>query len=444
MSSLLRRRTNGFLLSALGFTLLCGPGVRAQELQSLTLKSAIALSLAHSHAVAMAQAQYTVAKAEIDVNRSPFLPNLFTGSGLAYTYGFPETPGGNPPSIFNMGYTQAIFDPPLKGQLQAARQRAENQRLELEKTRDSVMVAAASDYFELAEVRHSLDLLRTERASQQQILDVTRDRVSSGLELSIESTRMELAQARVEQRIVQLEGRDEALSDELRDLAGIRSGAPIEVSVEDLPSDGELQANADTNAANEVVNQALAFSPDIKEAMNEKVAETEIWKGARGGYWPSVSLVGEYSIFSRINNYDEFYRTFQRNNLNVGIQLTIPIFNARTHAEVALAHSQLTTAEVAESQKRSETALAARQHLRDVREADAARKVARLDLQLSREGFDAVQSRYDQGHATLRDLEQARVDENEKWLTFLEADFARQKAQLALWQSTGELAQHLQ
>jgi outer membrane protein TolC len=232
----------------------------------------------------------------------------------------------------------------------------------------------------------------------------------------------------------------------LRDLVGIHSDVPIEVFAEDLPSQ-DIPAEAESaprNAANDVISQAIAFSPDVKEALNEKTAQTEIWKGARGGYWPTVSLVGEYSILSRINNYDQFYKSFQRNNLNIGIQLTIPIFSARTRAEVELAHSQVATAELTESQARRDAGTAAKQRLRDLREADAARKVARLDLQLSREGLDAAQTRYDQGHATLRDLEQARVDENEKWLAFLEADFTRQKAQLALWQTTGELAQHLQ
>jgi outer membrane protein TolC len=439
-------RTGRVVSAAIALALLSAGMICAQESHKLTLKSAVTLALANSHAVAMAQAQYTVAKAEIAVNRSPFLPNLFTGSGLAYTYGFPEALGGNPPSIFNLGYTQDIFNPLLQGQLRAARQRAENQRLELEKTRDAVMVSAASDYLELAEVRHSLELLRTERTSQQSILDVIRDRVSSGVELPIESTRMELALARVEQRIVQLGGRDDALADELRDLVGIHSDVPIEVFAEDLPSQ-DIPAEAESaprNAANDVISQAIAFSPDVKEALNEKTAQTEIWKGARGGYWPTVSLVGEYSILSRINNYDQFYKSFQRNNLNIGIQLTIPIFSARTRAEVELAHSQVATAELTESQARRDAGTAAKQRLRDLREADAARKVARLDLQLSREGLDAAQTRYDQGHATLRDLEQARVDENEKWLAFLEADFTRQKAQLALWQTTGELAQHLQ
>jgi len=41
----------------------------------------------------------------------------------------------------------------------------------------------------------------------------------------------------------------------------------------------------------------------------------------------------------------------------------------------------------------------------------------------------------------LRDLEQARVLENEKWLAFLDANLSREKAQLDLLQTTGQLAQ---
>ena len=43
------------------------------------------------------------------------------------------------------------------------------------------------------------------------------------------------------------------------------------------------------------------------------------------------------------------------------------------------------------------------------------------------------------GHASLRDLEKARLEESDKWRVFLDADFARQKAQLELLRLTGQL-----
>ncbi len=77
-------------------------------------------------------------------------------------------------------------------------------------------------------------------------------------------------------------------------------------------------------------------------------------------------------------------------------------------------------------------------------ELDATREVARLDLKLAQETVELVQARFDQGRATLQEIEQARLDESDKWIAFLDADFAKEQAQLTLLQATGQLAKVLQ
>ena len=84
------------------------------------------------------------------------------------------------------------------------------------------------------------------------------------------------------------------------------------------------------------------------------------------------------------------------------------------------------------------------QKTRNVRELDATREVARLDLKLAQETVELVQARFDQGRATLQEIEQARLDESDKWMAFLDADFAKEQAQLTLLQATGQLAKVLQ
>jgi outer membrane protein TolC len=84
------------------------------------------------------------------------------------------------------------------------------------------------------------------------------------------------------------------------------------------------------------------------------------------------------------------------------------------------------------------------QKARSVRELDASREVARLDLQLAQETLQLEQSKFDQNRITLQEMEQARLDENDKWVAFLDADFARQQAQLTLLQATGQLAKVFQ
>ena len=91
--------------------------------------------------------------------------------------------------------------------------------------------------------------------------------------------------------------------------------------------------------------------------------------------------------------------------------------------------------------KRSEVSLDVRQKTRQRREAEAAREVARLELELAQQNTGIVQAQFNQGRSTLRDLEAAQLEQNDKWLGFLDADFARQQAQLAIMQATGQVAQ---
>jgi outer membrane protein TolC len=81
---------------------------------------------------------------------------------------------------------------------------------------------------------------------------------------------------------------------------------------------------------------------------------------------------------------------------------------------------------------------------RQAREFDAEREVARLELKLAQENVRVLQAQFDEGRANLRDLEKARLEENDKWRAYLDAGFARQLAQLELMRTTGQLAKVFQ
>ena len=409
----------------------------AQETQKLTLREAIALALQNSPDLKLSRVQYNVATAEVRTARASFLPNLYTGSGAAYTYGFPALPGGNAPALLEMDYTQSIFNPWLKGQQHAAEERAKNQKIEMDRTRDDIIFRTATAYLDLAKARHSLDLMRNEQVSGDKILEVTRERVQANQELPIEITRSQLRLARIQERIVTLEDSGETLELQLRSLTGIPENQTIELDTEEPSFATDQQETA-------MESLALQNDTTVIEAENERAAREHILKGARWSYWPTIDAVGEYSVLSKFNNYSEFYRAFQRNNFNVGVQITVPVFAAKTSANVALAKAQLDESQLVVGNKRQEVRADVRQKSQAVRELDASREVARLDLQLAQESLQDVQARFDQGRATLAEMEQARLDESDKWVAFLDADFARERAQLALLQVTGQLAKVLQ
>ena len=421
--------------------LLSGAPASAQDGNPLTLQHAVTLALQNSRDVKLAQVQYNVAMGEVRVDKAAFMPNLYTGSGLAYTHGFPALPGGQPPSIFELDYTETLFNPLLKGQQHAAEDRAKNQKLELDRIRDEVTVRAASTYLELAKVRHSLELLRAEEASGAKILQAIRERVAVNQELPIEITRTQLTLARIAESIVKLEDRDAYLDSQLRDLTGIPDSQSFQVEPADESFTEKL---ATAQSESDIESMAIQNDESLAEAENERQAREQLLKGAKWSYFPTVNFVGEYSILSKFNNYLEFYKQFERNNVNVGIQVQIPIFSAKTSANVALAKNQLTEAEIQLSNKRQQVRFDVQQKARSVRELDASREVARLDLQLAQETLQQEQAKFDQGRITLQDIERARLDENQKWVAFLDADFARQQAQLTLLQATGQLAKVFQ
>jgi outer membrane protein len=162
-------------------------------------------------------------------------------------------------------------------------------------------------------------------------------------------------------------------------------------------------------------------------------------KGEKRGYFPTLELVSVYSVLAKFNNYDKFFRTFQRNNFNAGIQVQVPIFSARTKAAVGLAEVNLAAAKASLSNKKSDVSAEVRQKTRSVREKDAAKEVARLELQLAQQDVAVFQSQYAEGKLNLREVERARLSENERWMAYLDANFQRQRAQLELLRAAGQL-----
>jgi len=402
--------------------------------RTLRLKETVALAVRNSRDMAAARLRVNIADSSTTVSRSFFRPNVYTGSGAAYTSGFPQSPSGAP-TIFNLSYIQTVFNRPLTGALRAAEERGKAQRLEIDRTQDGVMLQAATLYLELATVRHTLKLLRADRLSASKIVDVTKARAGAGLELPVESTRAQLTAARIEVRIVQNESREETLVAQLRDLTGL--GDAFEVSAEEFP-DTVAQSPA------ELVELAVANSLELKAAEHERKAREERLKGEKGGRLPTLDLVGYYGLYSRANNFQDFYQRFERHGVTLGVRAQIPIFSAKTSAQVDLAKSELSAAEMELQGRRAEIELSVRQQSRAGREAEAQREVARLELQLAQENVRVIQAQYEEGRAGLRELERARLEENERWMQYVDAKFQQQKAQLQLLRSTGQIARALQ
>jgi outer membrane protein TolC len=405
----------------------------------LTLRRSIDLALQNSKEIQLAKIHARVVDQSANLTRSEFLPNFYAGSGAGYTYGLPETPGGRPPAIFSLTYTEQVFNGPLRGLAREQAEQAKAQRIVLDETRNLVVQRVATAYLELVKVRHSLQLLRKEKESAEKIVRVTEERQGEGFELATEVTRAQLTKAQVVQRILQLEGRQDELEVYLRNQLGIAAELSLEVTPEDLPGRAE-QAGAN------LVAMASQGSPSLAFAESDVKAKEFRLEGEKKGYWPTLELVSIYDVLAKFNfrNYNQIYNNFTYNNLNAGINVNIPIFSSKTRASVALAQANLDAAKLNLASKKSQVTSDVRQRSRKLQESEASKEVARLELQLAQQNLAVLQSQFGEGKASLRDVERARLEESEKWMAFLDANFQRQQAQLELLRIAGQLEKALE
>jgi outer membrane protein TolC len=128
-----------------------------------------------------------------------------------------------------------------------------------------------------------------------------------------------------------------------------------------------------------------------------------------------------------------------RNNATVGgvIRFNFLNFSQRSRAEAADADAQKAQkqAEAARNQVSEETV----RLQRTLTQLQAARDVAELEYEIALQGVAAVRTRMDAGTATLHDLDDARSQAIERFITLQDVTFELQRSQITLLRSTGDL-----
>jgi len=188
-------------------------------------------------------------------------------------------------------------------------------------------------------------------------------------------------------------------------------------------------------------------SPAVESAYAVAQAKQQIAFGDSRYLWrPQIYFVAQYSLFSKFNNYDEFYRNFQYNNAGIGVDIKFPIFD-----EAQKAKARQSAAEAARARHEADAArdqfLEGRQRVRrTTAELEARAEVANLDQQLARQQLDVmlVQLNTGGGNAsaplmTPKDEQTSRIAEREKFIAYLDAGLQMKQAQINLMRQTGEL-----
>jgi outer membrane protein len=375
--------------------------------RKLTLHEAIDLALRNNRNIQLAQAGVDRAAAEHDEARSAFRPQVFLGSGLAYTAGFPLSIEGSAPSIFQVSSSAALFDQSLRNLERQAGQMQQAAGKSLVDTEDQIATETVLTYLDLDRSRQSLQYVRSETENLQSAQQITSDRVESGLELPLEATRAQLSTARSRSDLVALQNQISLLEFHLRDLTGIPQSESIVTEAAEVPA----LAPEDTLEA--LIARAMDHNPSLRELDDEVRAKEFQVQSEKGSRWPRINLVGQYGLFSKINNYDQYFQKFARNNATLGISIVLPVYQREAYnARLSKAEAELAETRYRREQTRSDVSRQVRELWGTIQQQSAAREVTRLELELARKSLDAVLAQYEEGRVNRLTVEKSRVDEN--------------------------------
>ncbi len=405
----------------------------------MTLRQAVELALRQNPDLALSRLEEDKARQSVRVARDPFFPRVVVGSGLAKSWGFPMSIEGSAPSVMQANVIADVFNRPQNYQIAQAKENVRGASLAAAGKREDVAYRVASLFLDVERAARVGELARKDAESQQKVLDTVRAQVQEGRALPLAEKTAALNVARARQIAEGLDDDRIAAETALAIGVGLTADDRIQAVQEQRPAP-PLPSSADR-----AVETAVESNRDLRRLESQIASKQLEVRGARAARLPRVDLVAQYGMLARFNNYDQFFRAFQRNNGQLGISFQVPLLaGPGVSAQSAMAQADITRLkiELANTRNRLESDL--QQAFRDVRKAESAAEVARLDLDVAREQLSVFLAQMQEGRLGLRQVEEARLTENQKWIAFYDAQFAVEKVRWNVLRLTGKLVPSIQ
>ena len=402
--------------------------------EPLSLERAIRLALAHSTSSAIANADVQKAFASYRELRNNYLPQLFAGSGLGYTYGYPLSIEGSAPALATAVAQGTVFNPAQRQFMNAAKTDWHASEFQDKDQRNAVIQDVAITYAELAKWEARLVRLQQDETQAQQMEQAVAERLQEGVDSAVDLNKAKLTAARVRLHRAEARGSADVLRRHLSTLTGLPVSS-IKIEPETIPALPPVAVEEDLS------EKAVVSSPAIKFAEQHSLAETMRALGEHRAMYPSINFSAQYARFSTFNNYTKYFPagTFQRDNATIGFSFRIPLFNASQRARTEAAEADALKAKKQAEAARNQVAEETLKLQRAAEQLEAAREVAQLEYQLAQSGLEAAQTRIDAKTGTLHELADARAQAAERFLLFQDADFEYQRVRVTLLRATGEL-----
>ena len=319
------------IVSLLGQT-----GAHAQ----VSFYTVVDLALRNSTPVRISAADVQHAEAAVMESVDAYKPSFSVGSSLGYSYGFPV----GQPSIYSVSANSLAFSFSQPDYIRSARAALLAAQLQLKDTRQQVILDTALDYIELVTVNQQMTALDQQTGFVQKLVEIETERVDAGLDSKVELTQARLTGAQVALRRLHLVDQADLVRVGLAHLTGLNPGDIVSEpqtvpKAPDVTDPAGYDDNSGVKAAYASAKSKLytAFGDD------------------RQNNRPTFAFGLEYNRYAKFNNYNEYYLRFQHNNFNVGVQITLPLFDASRKAKAKSSSAEAAQASAQADQLRDQT-----------------------------------------------------------------------------------------
>jgi len=404
------------------------------EIHPMTLREAVGRAVAQNPDITLARLDEENARHGVQVARDPFAPRVSVGSGLAYSNGFPMSIEGSAPSIVQAHASQFLFNRQQSFAVAQAKEQVRGAGFDVAGKRDEVAYRTVSFYLDAERAARVLTLARKDAESLDTVLAAVQAQVKEGRALPLAEKQAALQLARARQVAEALEGEQANAETQLAMAVGLSADDRVRTVAEQRPL--AVLPESEEHA----VQAALDANKELRKLQSQIAAKGLEMRGEKAARLPRVDLVAQYGLFAKFNNYQAYFNAFKRNNGQIGASFQVPVFSGPgIKAQMSQTETDISHLRVQLNSARNQISADLQQSFREVKKAALAAEVARLDLEVAREQLSVNLAQMQEGQLSLRQVEEARVLENGKWIAFYDAQYAVEKARWSVLRLTGDL-----
>lgn len=400
----------------------------------MTLHQAVDRALQQNPEIAMARLDELKSQAAVKLQKDPFAPHIYVGSGLAYTDGFPMSIDGAAPSIVQARVVESLFNRQQSYVVARTKEESRGAGITAAAKKDEIAYRTATLFLDAERAVRAGDLARQELESSQKVLATVQNRVQEGRELPLESKKAALALARARQLADSFEADRETAETSLALVLGYNADDRVQPAPEERPA---APMPASEEAA---VESALQSSTELRRLESQIAAKGLDARAAKAARLPHAELVAQYGLFASFNHFQNYFLKYQPNNAEIGVSFVLPLLlGPGVSAAAAQADAEASRLRIQLAHTRNRITADTHQIYREMRKSEEQRDVARLDLDVARDQLSVNLAQLQEGRIALRQVEESRIAEGAKWMAFYDAQYAVERARWSLARQTGDL-----